>query len=66
MHNETAGERFLPLPTVLDRTSWSRSKLYDAIKKGEFVRPVKISPNRIGFPESAVNAWFAAKIEAAQ
>ena len=58
-------ERFLPVPVVLDRTSWSRAKLYDAIKKGEFVRPVKISANRIGFPESAVNAWMAAKIGAA-
>ena len=58
-------ERVLPVPVVLDRTSWSRAKLYDAIKQGEFVRPVKISANRIGFPESAVNAWMAAKIGAA-
>jgi predicted DNA-binding transcriptional regulator AlpA len=50
MPSDVYSERFLPVPVVLDRTSWSRAKLYDAIKKGEFVRPVKISPNRIGFP----------------
>lgn len=66
MPSDIPSERFLPVPVVLDRTSWSRAKLYDAVKKGEFVRPVKISPNRIGFPESAVNAWFAAKMEVTQ
>lgn len=65
MASDISAERFLPIPVVLDRTSWSRAKLYDAIKKGEFVRPVKISPNRVGFPESAVNAWFVAKMAAA-
>ncbi len=65
MQDNTPPERFLPVPIVLDRTSWSRAKLYDAIRKGEFIRPVRISSNRIGFPESAVNAWMAAKIGAA-
>ncbi|MES2343642.1 MAG: AlpA family phage regulatory protein [Pseudomonadota bacterium] len=65
MTTDISAERFLPVPVILDRTSWSRAKLYDAIKKGEFVRPVRISANRIGFPESAVNAWFVSKMEAA-
>lgn len=65
MRSDISQERFLPVAVVLNRTSWSRAKLYDAIKKGEFVRPVRISANRVGFPESAVNAWFVSKLEAA-
>lgn len=57
-------ERLLPLPAVLDRTSWSRAKLYDAINKGDFPAPVRLSTNRVAWPESTVAAWIAEKIAA--
>ena len=65
MQPNASAERFLPVPVVLDRTSWSRAKLYDAVKKGEFPKPVKISANRIAWTESAVAGWIASKMEAA-
>ena len=55
-------ERLLALPAVLDRVSFSRAKLYDAVNKGEFPKPIKLSPNRIAWAESAVAAWISAKI----
>jgi len=57
-------ERFLPVAAVVDRTSLSRATLYDFVKRGHFPKPVQISPNRIAWPESAIAAWIAAKIEA--
>ncbi len=58
-------ERFQALPAVLERVSWSRAKLYDAIAKGDFPKPVRLSPNRIAWPESVVSAWISSKMEAA-
>jgi len=58
-------ERLLPVSTVLERTSLSRSYVYDAVKRGEFPPPIKISVNRVAWPESAVSAWIASKIAAA-
>jgi prophage regulatory protein len=55
-------ERFLAVPAVVDRTTWSRSKLLDAVAKGEFPKPVRISPNRVAWPESVIDAWISAKI----
>ena len=57
-------ERLLAVPAVLDRTSWSRAKLYSAVAQGEFPKPVRLSPNRVAWPESAVSAWINAKMEA--
>lgn len=58
-------ERLLAVPAVLDRTSWSRAKLYAAVAQGEFPKPVRLSPNRVAWPESAVAAWITSKMEAA-
>ena len=57
--------RLLKLPEVVTRTTWSRSKLYAAIALGEFPRPVRISANRVAWPEAAVDVWIAGKIAAA-
>ena len=58
-------ERLLPLRAVLERTSHSRAGLYDAMTKGEFPRPIKISANRVAWPESAIADWISAKISEA-
>ena len=55
-------ERLLPVSAVTERTSFSRAHIYEMIKQGAFPRPVRISPNRIAWPESAVAAWITAKI----
>jgi prophage regulatory protein len=58
-------ERLLPLPAVLERTSHSRAGLYDAMNKGDFPKPVRISANRVAWPSSSIDAWIAAKMRAA-
>ncbi|WP_455883591.1 helix-turn-helix transcriptional regulator [Pseudomonas putida] len=42
---------------VLDVTSFSRTTLWRVIKSGQFPRPVRISPGRVGWRESAIIAW---------
>jgi len=59
------GNRMLKAPEVAARTSWSRSRLYQAIAAGEFPRPVRLSTHRVAWPESQVDAWIAAKAETA-
>jgi prophage regulatory protein len=60
--NYPTAERLLSLPAVLERTSHSRAGLYDAMSKGDFPKPVRISPNRVAWPESRVSDWIASKI----
>jgi prophage regulatory protein len=55
-------ERFLALPAVIDRTSLKRSAIYDKMNRDEFPKPVRISDNRVAWPESRVDAWIAAKM----
>ncbi len=55
MHTDTT-ERLLPVSAVVELTSLSRSFVYEAIKTGAFPRPVKLSPNRVAWPESLVAA----------
>ena len=58
-------ERLLPLAAVMERTTYGRSSIYAKIASHEFPAPIKIGPNRVAWPESAINAWIAAKIGAA-
>jgi prophage regulatory protein len=55
-------ERLLPLAAVVELTSLSRSFVYEAVKTKAFPRPVKLSPNRVAWPESVIAAWIATKI----
>lgn len=64
MNQQTHTERLLPVAVVLDRTSLSRAKLYDDVKNGRFPAPVKISANRIAWPESVISRWINEKIAA--
>jgi prophage regulatory protein len=54
--------RFLRLPSVCDRTGRRRSSLYDDIKQGVFVPPVKIGEQAVGWPECEVDALVRARI----
>ena len=58
-------ERLLPVREVVARTSCSRASLYQWVRDKKFPAPVRISENRIAWPESAVAAWIADKIAAA-
>ena len=62
MSAEAHTERLLPLPAVLDRTAMKRAKLYADVAAGTFPKPVRISANRVAWPESHVSRWIAQKI----
>lgn len=50
-------DRFMRERDVLDATSLSRTILWRVMKNGQFPRPVRISPGRVGWRESAIIAW---------
>jgi prophage regulatory protein len=55
-------ERFLAIKKVIEKTSLSRSQIYAEMADGIFPRPVKISGNRVAWPESSIEAWMVSKI----
>ncbi len=57
--------RLLPPPIVADRTSLSRTTLWRLVRRGEFPKPVRVSPGRVAWSESAINGWIASKMEGA-
>jgi prophage regulatory protein len=58
----TTNRRVLRLPEVLDRTGRRRTALLDAVRRGDFPRPIHIGPRAIGFIEAEVEQWIAARI----
>lgn len=65
----TAAYRILRRPQVLDATGLSSSALERALRSGAFPQPIKLLPHpkarAVGWPESAVQAWIAERVEAA-
>jgi len=54
--------RFLRLKEVVARTGLSEMTIWRRQKAGTFPGRVKLGPNAIGFPESEIDAWCAARI----
>lgn len=59
-------ERILRLKAVKERTGLSRSSIYVGIGLGSFPAPISLSARAIGFLESEVSAWIAARIHASR
>lgn len=60
-----ADPRFVSIPDFCKRSTLCRQTVYNMIERGEIARPVRIAPNRVAFPASVVDEWFASKLEAA-
>lgn len=58
-------QRFISFPEFLRRSSLSRATVYNMIERGDLPRPVKLTPARVAWPSSVIDAWFASKIAAA-
>jgi prophage regulatory protein len=54
--------RFIRLSQVKERVGLGRSSLYAKIKLGEFPRPVHLGARAVGWIESEVESWIAARI----
>ena len=59
---EPAHSRILRLPEVMARVGLSRASVYLYIGKGLFPRPVAIGRRAVGWLESEIDAWLAARI----
>lgn len=61
-------EQHTPVCTILrrkevqDRTGLACSTIYDRIKAGTFPRPVSLGAKAVGWLESEINGWLAARI----
>lgn len=56
-------ERLLRLPDVESLVGLRKSSIYDAMKRGEFPSPVKLSRRAVCWPASAIDAWIAERIQ---
>lgn len=52
-------EKFITKEEVAGRTAIHPRTLRNMVSLGQFPKPVKISPQRIAFVESEVDAWMA-------
>lgn len=55
-------DTFLTLPEVCGRICLRKSWVYDAVSRGEFPKPVHLTPRRVAWRESEIESWKAAKI----
>ncbi|HWK32119.1 MAG TPA: AlpA family phage regulatory protein [Hyphomicrobium sp.] len=58
--------RILSPKAVAVRTSLSRTTLWRLVRQGEFPAPLKLSANRIGYPEEAINRWLKSRMSQAE
>jgi prophage regulatory protein len=57
---------FLRRKQVETRTGLSRSTIYQYIKDGVFPKPVPLGPRAVGWLESDVSEWIAARVKIAR
>jgi prophage regulatory protein len=55
-------EHILRLNAVKQRCGLSRTAIYAAIQRGEFRLPVQLTARSVGWRESAIGAWIAARM----
>lgn len=55
---------FLTLPEVCGRICLRKSWVYDAMQRGDFPKPVHLTPRRVAWRESDIEAWKADRITA--
>lgn len=58
-----ARRRFMKISDVVSETSLSRATIYRLIAKGNFPTPIKVSTQRVAWPESAVHDWMEQQTE---
>ena len=63
--DEALPPRILPPKVAADRVGVHIRTLQRMVQDDDFVKPVRVSSNRIGFLEAAVNGWIASRPEAA-
>lgn len=59
-------EKIIRLQVVKARCGLSRSTLYNRMAAGEFPSPIALGARSVGWVESEINAWIAARINASR
>ena len=57
-----SGSRILRAREVFAKTGLGRTAIYGKISRGEFPRPVQLSPTAVGWLESEVDTWINARV----
>jgi prophage regulatory protein len=65
MTNDPHSPRLISAHEVSHKTSLSRTTLWRLIQEDQFPAPVRLSANRVGWSEKAVEAWIANKLAGA-
>jgi prophage regulatory protein len=55
-------EAILRLPAVKSLTGLSRSSIYAKVRTGEFPQPIAIGLRSVGWIDSEIQQWIAARI----
>lgn len=55
-------QKILRLPSVIERTSLSRSNIYFQISKGTFPKQIKLGERAVGWTEISINEWINQQI----
>nr|WP_072125068.1 AlpA family phage regulatory protein [Klebsiella variicola] len=51
-------DKLLTFDEVINRTGYSRPRIYELIKLGVFPRKIKIGSRKVAFIESEINSWI--------
>lgn len=54
--------KLVRLPEVIERTSLSRSTIYEMMQAGRFPKPVKLHLRSNAWIESEINDWLASRV----
>lgn len=60
---DPATARILRLPEVMGRVGLRRASIYLHVSKGSFPKPISLGARAVGWLESDINRWIAARIE---
>jgi prophage regulatory protein len=55
--------RIIRLPEVMGRVGLRRASIYLHIGKGSFPKPISLGARAVGWLESDIDGWIAARIE---
>jgi len=54
--------RILKRPATQLKCGLSKTALYDKIQNGKFPKPIKLGPKSVGWLESELDQWIAARV----
>ncbi len=56
-------KKFIRLPSVIEKTGYRRTAIYEKIGEGSFPRPVQLGPRAIAWVEEEIQEWMNERIK---